>query len=107
MDDADEKELEIEERRRAGRSVFGEWLLEQPNRFSPQRSGQDALLLGVLSITCLLPVGPLAIIRAVRCNDQRARSGLPPSRLAWLGAALGVLGTSLLLAVLWSSLGRV
>ena len=100
------EEREIEEQRRHGEGFLGEWLLTHPNRFSPSRSGSDALTLGILSLVCLLPVGPLAVIRAVRCSDQRRVAGLSISWQAIAGAALGVAGTAALVTVLATLLLR-
>ena len=94
-------EQAIEEHRKTGEGHLGEWLLGPPNRFSPSRRGGDVLVIGLLSLVCLLPVGPLAMVRAVRCNDQRREAGLPASRLATAGMILGALGTVAFLGMLW------
>ena len=90
---------EIEAERREGESSLGEWTLARPNRFSQWRGGADVLALGILSCTCLLPVGWLAVIRAVRCADQYREAGLRTPRKAVVGGALGVLGTLAQVAV--------
>ena len=94
------EDREIEEQRRLGEGWLAELLLLRPNRFSAERSAQDALVLGALSLVCLLPLGPLAVIHAVRNCDQRREARLPLSAMAIIGGGLGVLGTGVLILVL-------
>lgn len=91
---------EIEERRRHGEGLLGELFLLTPNRFSPERDALDVLILGFLALTCL-PVGPLAMLRSVRCADQFRRAGMKPPLSCHVGGVLGLTGCLLQIAILW------
>lgn len=95
----DEAEASIEARRRIGEGALGELFLLRPNRFSPGRAGSDVLLLGCMTLL-LIPVGPVALLRAIRCRDQYQDADLEPPRAATVGAALAVVGTASQLALL-------
>ena len=81
----------VEAERRAGESLLAECLMASPNRFSPDRSGGEVLTLAVVALLFFLPLGPLAILRAVRCADQHHRAGLPAPLSAWAAGLLGTL----------------
>ncbi len=82
-----------------GEGWLGELFLLRPNRFSPRRDALDVLTLGVLSFLCL-PVGPVALLRAVRCADQHRAADARPPAAAFVGGALGLLGSALWIAVI-------
>ncbi len=90
----------IEQRRRLGEGALGEWLMLRPNRFSQHRAGVDVAILGVLTLL-LVPVGPIALVRAMRCADQYTAVGLPAPAPAVSGAVLSMVGTTLQIVLLY------
>ncbi len=89
----DDIEQGIEEARREGESALGEWFLARPNRFSAERTGGDALAIGALALLCFVPIGPLAVVRALRCADQHDAVGRRAPPAAIVGGTLGVVAT--------------
>lgn len=98
--DAKTTEERVTDERTLGEGPLAELLLARPTRFSEERSATDVLLLGALSLVCFLPLGPLAVLRAIRCSDRYRDAELPTPWTAWVGAGLGVIATVVQLAAL-------